>query len=105
MFRKEEKKALTRLALLSIGWPVGLDRFYDSKTRDGILSIIGWCLVFGGIMYLAPCPSTFQNGSSMATMSPPDPLVIIPMALGVVGALLVLRKGFRLLRQFEQAGD
>lgn len=105
MFRKEEKKALTRLALLSIGWPVGLDRFYDSRTRDGIFSIIGWTLVFSSIMLLAPCPSTFQNGSSMATMSPPNPLVIIPMALGVVGALLVLRKGFHLLRQFEQAGD
>ncbi len=55
MFRKDEKKALTRLALLSIGWPAGLDRFYDGKSRDGIFSIIGWALVFGGLMYLSPC--------------------------------------------------
>jgi len=105
MFRKEEKKALTRLALLSIGWPAGLDRFYEGKARDGILSIIGWCLVFGSIMLLAPCPSTFQGGSGVSEMIPRNPFVIIPLAFGVVGAVLVLRKAFHLLRQFEQAGD
>ena len=65
MFRKEEKKALTRLALLSIGWPAGLDRFYDGKTRDGILSIIGWLLIFGSIMLLVPCPSSFEAGENI----------------------------------------
>ena len=53
MFRKEEKKALTRLGLLSIGWPAGLDRFYDGKTKDGFLSILGWGLIFGGLMILS----------------------------------------------------
>ena len=105
MFRKEEKKALTRLALLSIGWPAGLDRFYDGKTKDGILSIIGWLLVFGSIMFLAPCPSQFQNEGTMAGMSDPNPLLILPLAFGVYGGLLVIRKGFRLIRQFENAED
>ncbi len=105
MFRKEEKKALTRLALLSIGWPAGLDRFYDGKTRDGILSVIGWLLVFGSIMFLSPCPSSFKEGAALAEISSPNPLVIIPIAFGAYGALLVLRKGFRLLRQFESSDD
>ena len=39
-FRTEEKKSLTRLALLSLGWGIGLDRFYEGRTKDGILSII-----------------------------------------------------------------
>ena len=104
MFRKEEKKALTRLGLLSIGWPLGLDRFYEGKTREGVFSAIGWLLVFGSIMFLAPCPSQ-MDGSKYMAMSDANPLVILPLALGAYGALLVLKKGFRLLKQFETAED
>ena len=106
MFRKEEKKALTRMAVLSIGWPAGLDRFYEGKTRDGILSIIGWGLIFGSLMILSPCHgyNYSESGKAMADMSL-NPLIFIPLALGVYGAILVLRKGFRLLRQFETSED
>ncbi len=105
MFRKEEKKALTRLAVLSIGWPAGLDRFYDGKTRDGIFSILGWLLVFGSILLFSPCPSALQEGGGLAEIPSPNPLVIVPLAFGAYGAFLILRKGFRLLRQFETAED
>ena len=106
MFRKEEKKALTRLAVLSIGWPAGLDRFYDGKTRDGILSVIGWGLIFGSLMALSPCHGYdyAEGGTKMAAMNI-NPLIIIPIGFGVYGGILVLRKGFRLLRQFEAAED
>ncbi len=106
MFRKEEKKALTRLAVLSIGWPAGLDRFYDGKTRDGILSIIGWGLIFGSIMFLSPCHGyDYVEGSKNISDFSTNPLIIAPLALGAYGGILVLRKGFRLLRQFETAED
>ena len=106
MFRKEEKKSLTRLALLSIGWGVGLDRFYDGKTRDGFLSLVGWSLIFGSLMILSPCHGYdyAEGGKSMADMSV-NPLIILPSALGLYGVVLVIRKGFRLLRQFETAED
>ena len=106
MFRKEEKKALTRLAVLSIGWPAGLDRFYDGKTKDGILSVIGWGLIFGSLMALSPCHgySYAESGTAMTSMNV-NPIIIIPFALGIYGLILVLRKGFRLLRQFETAED
>ncbi len=102
MFRKEEKKAITRLGLLSIGWPLGLDRFYEGKTKEGFFAAIGWALVFGSIMYFAPCPS-HMDGSKYMAMSNANPLVIIPVAFGAFGAFSVLRKGFRLLKQFENA--
>ena len=104
MLRKEEKKSLTRIALLSVGWGLGLDRFYDGKTRDGFLSIIGWSLVFVSIMLLAPCHGYdyATDGKTMADMSV-NPLIIAPIGLGLYGAVLVVRKGFRLLRQFENA--
>ena len=106
MFRKEEKKSLTRLGLLSIGWGVGLDRFYDGKTRDGFLSLIGWGLIFGSLMMLSPCHGYdyAEGGKNMADMSI-NPLIIIPSAFGLYGIVLVIRKGFRLLRQFETAED
>jgi len=106
MLRKEEKKSLTRLALLSVGWGVGLDRFYDGKTREGFLSLIGWVLIFGSLMALSPCHGYDYSAEakSMADMSV-NPLIIAPLAFGLYGVILVIRKGFRLLRQFETAED
>ena len=106
MFRKEEKRSLTRMAMLSIGWGVGLDRFYDGKTKDGFLSLIGWALIFGSLMILSPCHGYdyAEGGKSMTEMNI-NPLIIAPLALGLYGFVLVVRKGFRLLRQFETAED
>ncbi len=103
MFGKDEKKALTRLAVLSVGWPVGLDRFYDGKIKEGVLSILGWVSVFSSIMFLAPCPSHSHGAESVSKVASTDPLIILPLCLGAYGAFLVIRKGFRLLRQFETA--
>ena len=106
MLRKEEKKSLTRLALLSIGWGVGLDRFYEGRIKDGLLSLAGWILIFGSLMMLSPCHGYdyAEGGKNMIDMSV-NPLIIIPSALGLYGVVLVVRKGFRLLRQFETAED
>tara|TARA_Y100001968_G_scaffold258902_1_gene245985 strand:+ start:443 stop:754 length:312 start_codon:yes stop_codon:yes gene_type:complete len=102
MFAKEEKKALTRLAVLSIGWGLGLDRFYEGRTKDGILSIVGWGIIFGSLMYLSPC-NGYVDGVKDYANQDVDPLIILPLVLGIYGATLVVRKGFRLLRSFENA--
>ena len=44
MLRKNEKKALTRLFLLGIGAPIGLDRFYEGDVTGGFLAILGFIL-------------------------------------------------------------
>ena len=41
MLRKKEKKALTRLFLLGVGAPIGLDRFYEGDVTVGFLAILG----------------------------------------------------------------
>ena len=46
MLRKQEKNAITRGVLLGIGWGWGLDRFYEGDKKGGILSIIGWGVIF-----------------------------------------------------------
>ena len=104
MFNKEEKKALTRISLLAIGWGVGLDRFYEGRTKDGILSIIGWGLIFGSLMLLSPCNgSNYIDGVKDYSSMEFKPLIILPLGLGIYGAILVIKKGFRLLRSFETA--
>tara|TARA_Y100001968_G_C19113768_1_gene598501 strand:- start:209 stop:436 length:228 start_codon:yes stop_codon:yes gene_type:complete len=75
MLRKSEKKALTRLFLLGVGAPIGLDRFYEGDVTGGFLAIIGFVVaavtIFGLIIWLFPFFS----------------------------------KTFRLLREFESADD
>ena len=104
MLRKDEKKALSRLAILSVGWGLGLDRFYDGRTRDGFLSIIGWALIFGSLMFLSPCHGyDYVDGAKNYSDMTINPLIIVPVGLGIYGGFLILRKAFRLLRAFEMA--
>ena len=104
MFRTDEKKSLTRLALLSLGWGIGLDRFYEGRAKDGILSIIGWALVFGSLMYLSPCNGVdYSQGVKNYSEFSLNPLIIFPCGFGIYGATLVIRKAFKLLRNFESA--
>ncbi len=106
MFRKDEKKALTRLGVLAIGWGIGLDRFYEGKTRDGFLSLIGWALIFTSLMLLSPCHGyDYAEGAKNMSDVNFNPIIIIPFGLGIYGFILVIRKGFRLLRQFESTED
>ena len=58
MLRKKEKKALTRLFLLGIGAPIGLDRFYEGDVTGGFLAILGFVLaaitVVGLLIWILP---------------------------------------------------
>tara|TARA_B100000927_G_C16276136_1_gene393565 strand:- start:20 stop:256 length:237 start_codon:yes stop_codon:yes gene_type:complete len=58
MFRRSEKKILTRLFLLGVGAPIGLDRFYEGDITGGFLAIIGFSIAFvtvlGLIIWLFP---------------------------------------------------
>ena len=58
MLRKKEKKALTRLFLLGIGAPIGLDRFYEGDVTGVFLAILGFILaaitVVGLLIWILP---------------------------------------------------
>ena len=75
MLRKKEKQTLTRLFLLGVGAPIGLDRFYEGDTTGGFLAILGFLIalitVVGLIIWIFP----------------------------------FISKTFRLLREFEEVGD
>ena len=104
MFNKDEKRALTRLAVLSVGWGLGLDRFYEGRTKDGILAIIFWGLIFGSLLYLSPCHGIdYSDGAKAYTDMSFNPFSIFPAGFGIYGLILIIRKGFKLLRSFESA--
>ena len=56
MLRKKEKKAITSIIALLIGWPVGLDQFLEKNNAKGIQSLIGWSII--GILFLVGFDST-----------------------------------------------
>ena len=65
MLRKAEKEALTRLFLLGVGAPIGLDRFYEGDVTGGFLAILGFLLalitVVGLLVWIFPFVSkTFR---------------------------------------------
>ncbi len=65
MLRKTEKRALTRLFLLGVGAPIGLDRFYEGDVTGGFLAILGFGLaaitIVGLLIWLFPFVSkTFR---------------------------------------------
>ena len=75
MLRKKEKQTLTRLFLLGVGAPIGLDRFYEGDVTGGFLAILGFLLALITVLGLF--------------------VWIFPF----------ISKTFRLLREFENAED
>ena len=75
MLRKTEKKALTRLFLLGVGAPIGLDRFYEGDVTGGFLAILGFILA------------------------------VITVAGLFIWIFPFVSKTFRLLREFESAEE
>ena len=51
MLRRKEKIALSSILMLLIGWPVGLDQFFDGKNHKGISTTIGWMVTILLFLY------------------------------------------------------
>ena len=75
MLRKKEKQTLTRLFLLGVGAPIGLDRFYEGDVTGGFLAILGFLVALVTVVGL------------------------------LVWIFPFISKTFRLLREFENAED
>ena len=103
MLKEQEKNALTRGLFLILGWGLGLDRFYEGNKKGGILSIIGWSITFFSLLYLKCSGYEYVDGIKDYGNYSTNPFIIFPLIAVVIGIFLVIRKAFRLARQFEKA--
>ena len=103
MFKEKEKNSIVRGILLIGGWGLGLDRFYEGDKKGGVLSIIGWSITFFSFLYLKCSGYEYAEGVKNYNNYSPNPFIIIPILAGAYGLFLVIKKAFRLAKQFENA--
>ena len=101
MFKEKEKNALTRGIFLIAGWGLGLDRFYEGDKKGGILSILGWNITFFSFLFLKCSGYEYVEGVKNYSNKTPNPLIVIPILAGAYGIFLIIKKAFRLAKQFE----
>ena len=103
MFKEKEKNSIVRGIFLIGGWGLGLDRFYEGDKKGGILSIIGWSITFFSFLYLKCSGYEYLEGVKNYDKYSPNSLIIIPILVGAYGIFLIIKKVFRLAKQFENA--
>ena len=103
MLNKEEKNSVIKGLFLIGGWGLGLDRFYEGDKKGGILSIIGWSITFFSFISLKCSGYEYVEGVKDYSEYSPNPLIIIPLLAGAYGAFRIIKKVFRLAKQFENS--
>ena len=103
MLNKQEKSSIVRGILLIGGWGLGLDRFYEGDKKGGILSILGWSTIFFSFLFLKCSGYEYADGVKTYSDYSPNPLIIVPLIAGFYGGFLIIRKIFRLAKNFENA--
>ena len=103
MFKEKEKNSIVRGIFLIGGWGLGLDRFYEGDKKGGVLSIFGWSITFFSFLYLKCSGYEYVEGAKNYNNYSPNPFIILPILAGAYGLYLIIKKGFRLAKQFENA--
>jgi len=103
MLRNQEKNSVVRGIFLIVGWGLGLDRFYEGDKKGGFLSIIGWSISFLSFIFLICSGYEYFEGVKNYSDYSPNPLITSTLLAGVYGGFLIIKKAFRLAKQFENA--
>ena len=68
-----------------------------------VLSIIGWSITFFTFLYLKCSGYEYVDGVKNYSDYSPNPLIVLPLLAGAYGGFLIIKKAFRLAKQFENA--
>ena len=101
--QKSRKNSVVRGIFLIAGWGIGLDRFYEGDKKGGFLSIIGWSITFFSFIFLKCSGYEYVEGGKNYSDYSPNPLIVFPLLAGAYGGFLIIKKAFRLAKQFENA--
>ena len=102
MFKEKEKNSIVRGIFLIGGWGLGLDRFYEGDKKGGVLSIIGWSITFFSFLYLKCSGYEYVEGVKNYNDYSKS-FHNFPILAGAYGIFLIIKKAFRLAKQFENA--
>ena len=103
MINKQEKYSVVRGIFLIGGWGLGLDRFYEGDKKGWFLSIIGWSITFFSFLLLKCSRYEYVNEVKNYSDYSPKPIIILPLIAGAYGGFLIIKKAFKLAKQFESA--
>ncbi|ABM72318.1 conserved hypothetical protein [Prochlorococcus marinus str. MIT 9515] len=103
MLKNKEKNSVVRGIFLIGGWGLGLDRFYEGDKKGGVLSILGWSITFFSFLFLKCSGYETVEGVKNYSDYSPNPLIVLPLIAGAYGLFLIIKKSFRLAKQFENA--
>ena len=103
MLRNQEKNSVVRGIFLIGGWGLGLDRFYEGDKKGGFLSIINWSITIFSFIFLKCSSDEYIEGMENYSDYSPNPLIVLPLLAGAYGGFLIIKKAFRLAKQFENA--
>ena len=99
----KKKNSVVRGIFLIGGWGLGLDRFYEGDKKGGFLSIIGWSITFLSFIFLKCSGYEYVEDVKNYSDYSPNPLIVLPLLAGAYGGFLIIKKAFRLAKQFENA--
>ena len=103
MLGNQEKNSAVRGIFLIAGWGLDLDRFYEGDKKGGFLSIIGWSSTFSSFFFLKCSGYEYVEGVENYSDCSPNQLIVLPLLAGAYGGFLIIKKAFRLAKQFENA--
>ena len=78
---------------------------YEGDKKGGILSIVGWGIIFTSFFYLKCSGIEYVDGVKDYSNYSTNPFIVLPLIAGLYGAYLIIRKAFKLAYQFENAED
>ena len=103
MLRNQEKTSVVRGIFLIGGRGLGLDRFYEGDKKGGFLSIIGWSITFLSFIFLKCSGYEYVEVVTNFSDYSPNPYIVLSLPAGAYGGFLIIKKAFRLAKQFENA--
>ena len=103
MLRNQENNSLIMRNIINRWLGLALDRFYEGDKKGDFLSIIGWGITFFSFLFLKYSRNEYVDGVKNYSDYSSNPLIVIPLLAGAYGGFLIIKKGFRLAKQFENA--